>query len=264
MQRIWLLGLMLLLFSPCRAENTLLTTPTIAATIPVYHCQIIGVYPHDTQAFTEGLVFSQAHFYESTGLLGQSSLRRVDPKTGTVVQKYRLPATYFAEGLTLLNDKIYQLTYESNKGFIYNQKTFQVEQTFQYPAQGWGLTTDGKQLIMSDGSAALIFLDPNTFHVTRYVIAHTDTQAVGSLNALAYIDGLIYANVWRTDWIAMISPTDGRVVGWIDILPLHPPRLGMDDVANGIAYDAKTKTLFLTGKNWPSVFAVKISRRAVG
>ncbi len=237
-------------------------TDPIATSGPArfYTYRVLATLPHDREAFTQGLIFEDGFFFEGTGLVGQSTLRRVDPGTGTVLQSRDLPPDLFGEGITNLNGKLYQLTWQSNVGFVYDQETFELLQTFQYPSEGWGLTNDGQQLIMSDGTATLRFLDPVTLAETGQVAVMADGVPLTRLNELEYIDGWVYANVWQTDLIALIDPKDGRVSGWIDLTGL----LGLEDraapvdVLNGIAYDAQGDRLFVTGKWWPKVFQIEL------
>ena len=238
-------------------------TDPIATFGPVrfYAYRILATLPHDRQAFTQGLIFEDGFFFEGTGLVGQSTLRRVDPDTGTVLQSRDLPPDLFGEGITSLNGKLYQLTWQSNIGFVYDQETFELLQTFHYPSEGWGLTNDGQQLIMSDGTAILRFLDPVTLAETGQVEVMTDGVPLTRLNELEYIGGWVYANVWQTDQVAIIDPKDGRVSGWIDLTGLlgSEDRTAPVDVLNGIAYDAQGDRLFVTGKWWPKVFQIELA-----
>ncbi|HRR05609.1 MAG TPA: glutaminyl-peptide cyclotransferase [Candidatus Woesebacteria bacterium] len=232
------------------------TSPS--AITPNYTYKIINTYPHDRAAFTQGLIFNDGFLYESTGLYGRSSLRKVNLKTGMILKKHLLPPLVFAEGITLLGTKIIQLTWKSKMGFVYNKENFEVLQTFHYPTEGWGITNDGKQLIMSDGSSTLFFLDPETFkEIDKIDVRDQEGAAVKGINELEYIKGEIFANIWPTMRIARISPKTGKVMGWIDLAGVVP--LEKDtDVLNGIAYDEKNDRLFVTGKLWPKVFEIKI------
>lgn len=227
-----------------------------------YRYHVIKIYPHDTHAFTEGLVFNNGYLYESTGLYQQSTLRKVALATGKILKKYALAPHYFAEGLTVIDSHLYQLTYKENIGFVYEKNTFQVEKIFYYGTEGWGLTTDGKQLIMSNGSTNLLFLDKETFKITKMLAVHDENNKTYSLNELEYINGKIYANVWPTSFIAIISVENGKIEGWIDIAKLYPKENcdSKDCVANGIAYDNQHHTLLVTGKNWPFLYAIKLLR----
>lgn len=227
---------------------------------PVYVYQVIKIYPHDTTSFTEGLVYHDGYLYESTGLNGQSKLRKIDLSTGKVLQQIELEPQYFGEGIAILHQHIYQLTYQSHIGFVYDLNSFKLQNTFHYNTEGWGLTTDGKQLIMSDGTATISFIDPVSFHVMRKITVHGNRENISYVNELEYIDNKIYANVWQTDLIAVISPQDGKILGWLDLHSLNhqPLALRMFNVLNGIAYDAQRKLLLVTGKNWPNIYAIKI------
>lgn len=228
---------------------------------PVPAFQIVHVYPHDSRAFTQGLIFVDGHLYESTGLNDRSSLRMEDLSTGRVLQHYDLPTEYFGEGLTEWGSTLVQLTWTSHTGFVYDRFSFTLLRSFHYAGEGWGLTHDDKQLIMSDGTSYLRFLNPKSFRETRRI--HVIDEAghpVQNLNELEYIHGEIYANVWETDRIARISPRTGRVLGWIDLSGIiDKGELGSSDaVLNGIAYDSTGARLFVTGKLWPKLFEIKV------
>jgi glutamine cyclotransferase len=228
---------------------------------PVYGYEVVNVYPHDRDAFTQGLLFRDGVLYESTGLNGRSSLRKVQLETGKVLQQISVEARYFAEGLTDWGSRLVQLTWETNVGFVYDLASFKRLQTFSYTGQGWGLARDARRLIMSDGTATLRFLDPQTFAVTRRVQVSDGGVPVRELNELEFIDGQIYANVWQTDRIAIIAPDTGRVTGWINLAGLLPASaVASVDVLNGIAWDAQRRRLFVTGKLWPSLFEIRIRR----
>lgn len=229
-------------------------------TVPEYGFKIVQIYPHDPQAYTQGLVYNKEFLYEGTGLNGRSSLRKVRLETGEVLQQVDLPPTYFGEGIAMLGNKIFQLTWKAHTGFIYDAVTFRQLHTFSYPGEGWGLTTDGRDLYMSDGSPEIRVLNPSTFKEIRRIKVHDGTVPVQELNELEYINGEIFANVWQTDKIARISPRTGKVVGWIDLAGILSPvyRRTPDSVLNGIAYDAKGKRLFVTGKLWPSIFEIQL------
>jgi glutaminyl-peptide cyclotransferase len=223
--------------------------------------EIVHTYPHDATAFTQGLIYVDGHLYESTGLNGRSSLRMVELSTGKVLQKHDLPAEYFGEGLTDWESTLIQLTWTSHRAFVYDRFSFSPQRTFAYPGEGWGLTHDATQLIMSDGSSYLRFLDPKSFQVTRRVQVVDDTgRGVENLNELEYIRGEIYANVWQTDDIVRISPRTGRILGRIDLRGIIDTRElhGEGAVLNGIAYDAAHDRIFVTGKRWPKLFEIKI------
>ncbi len=235
-------------------------TPEIDSQTPRYTYRVINTYPHDPGAFTQGLVYLDGVLYEGTGLHGASSLRRVDLETGQVWQQYDLPGEYFGEGIAILNDKIYQLTWQSQTGFVYDLTTFELLDQFTYPSEGWGLTHDGTRLIMSDGTATLYFLDPQTLKFTGQVLVHDGPNSIARLNELEYVEGQVWANVWQTDWIARIDPDSGQVLGWIDLNGLLAPedRTQPVDVLNGIAYDAVGKRILVTGKWWPRLFEIEI------
>ena len=244
------------------------TTAKAPISSPALAYQIVHVYPHDSQAFTQGLIYVDGHLYESTGLNGRSSIRMEDLSSGRVLQHYNLPAEYFGEGLTAWGSNLVQLTWKSRKGFVYDRFTFSVLRTFQYEGEGWGLTHDDRQLIMSDGTSYLRFLDPKSFRVTRRIhVTDPAGHPVENLNELEYIRGEIYANVWETDKIVRISARTGRVLGWIDLSGIiDKGELGSSDaVLNGIAYDSTGARLFVTGKLWPKLFEIKVgAHRAAG
>jgi glutamine cyclotransferase len=219
--------------------------------------KIVHDYPHDREAFTQGLLYHDGFLYETTGMEGKSSLRKVDLTTGKVLQRVDLPGAYFGEGLALWKDKLIQLTWKSKIGFVYDRATFRQIGSFNYSREGWGITQDGKRLIMSDGTSTLYFWDPETFKEIGHLDVTDNGKPVKNLNELEYVRGEIYANVWMTERIARISPATGRVLGWID-LPglLTPAERSQTDVMNGIAYDAKQNRLFVTGKNWPKLFEI--------
>ena len=244
------------------------TAPTVTSSsqsalsypAPVVGYRIVNTYPHDPRAFTQGLVFADGILYEGTGIRGQSSLRKVDLKTGNILRARQLPAHFFGEGITIYGNRVIQLTWRAKVGFVYDRQTFQLLDTFNYPTEGWGITHDGKSLIMSDGTSTLYFLDPQTFQQVNRLEVHTRDGPVSRLNELEYVHGEIYANVWKTDRIAKISPETGEVVGWIDLEGLLRPegRNRRIDVLNGIAYDVKNDRLFVTGKLWPKLFEIEL------
>ncbi|MFN3690689.1 MAG: glutaminyl-peptide cyclotransferase [Fimbriimonadales bacterium] len=226
--------------------------------IPVYRYRIVNTYPHDKNAFTQGLEFHNGYLYESTGLNGQSSLRKVELRTGRVLQIHRLPNEYFAEGMTILGDRIYQLTWQNGVCFVYRLNTFRQETQFRYYGEGWGLTNDGKHLIMSDGSETITFRDPETFAEVRKITVRAQGKPVRNLNELEYIEGEIWANIWHSDMIARIDPQSGMVKAWVDMEGLPVPNRGLEDVLNGIAYDRQNKRIFVTGKNWSKLFEIEL------
>lgn len=256
----------------CRVLRTLpaavLAVATIAPRVtaaqalepPQVGHEVVKVYPHDRGAFTQGLVYRDGYLYESTGLNGRSSLRKVKLDTGEVVQRVEVDAAYFAEGLTDWGDRLLQLTWQSGKAFVYDRATFKPVATFSYSGEGWGLTHDGKRLILSDGTPTLRFLDPKTFAETGRVDVTYAGRPLGNLNELEYVKGEVFANVWQTQTIVAIDPASGRVTRRIDL----PDLLDADDrrqpvdVLNGIAYDAKHDRLFVTGKLWPKLFEIRL------
>ena len=230
------------------------------AVVAKHSYQIVAAYPHDTGAFTQGLVFADGKLYESTGQEGRSSLREVDLQTGRILKKVDIPEQFFGEGITLLNGKIYQLTWQHQVGFIYNSQTLEKIGEFNYTGQGWGITNDGRSLIISDGSNRLRFLDPDSFRVTKTIAVTDGRTPVNELNELEYVNGEIYANIWHDQRIVTIDPQNGRVTGWIDLTGLLQPGAVQDEeaVLNGIAYDQAGKRLFVTGKLWPQLFEIKL------
>ncbi len=235
-----------------------------AGTVPVYGYQVVRSYPHDPEAFTQGLAYHDGHLYEGTGLNGRSSIRRVRLETGEVLQIQRLEPQYFGEGITVWQDTIVQLTWQSEIAFVYDRATFQRRRTFPYHGEGWGLTHDGKRLVMSDGQAdgQLRFIDPTTMRESGRLPVRDSGRPVGGLNELEIVKGEILANVWPSHRVARISPATGRVTGWIDLSGLLSPREAAGvDVLNGIAYDAAGDRLFVTGKLWPKLFEIKIVQR---
>jgi len=240
---------------------SLIATSALAA--PVSGYRVVAKFPHSTDSFTEGFLYLDGLFYEGSGLNGQSGVLATDPRTGRVVRKVDLPAAYFGEGIVDWGRHIYEWTWRSHVGFIYDRATFKPIGRFAYEGEGWGMTRTASQIVTSDGSATLRFRDPRTFHEVRSVVVKDDGMAVEPLNELEYVKGEIYANVWMTDRIARISPVDGHVIAWIDLAGLRPAETlaNQDDVLNGIAYDAKRDRLFVTGKQWPAVFEIKIVPR---
>ena len=223
--------------------------------------QLVHTYPHDAQAFTQGLIFVDGHLFESTGLKGKSSLRMLDLSTGKVLQKYDLPAQYFGEGLTDWGSTLIQLTWKEHTGFVYDRFSFSVLRTFQYEGEGWGLTHDESQLILSDGTSYLRFLDPKSFKETRRLRVYDEAgHPIEKLNELEYLHGEIYANIWETDEIVRISPRSGKILGRIDLSGIIDKRTlaSPDAVLNGVAYDSIGDRLFITGKLWPKLFEIKI------
>jgi len=226
--------------------------------------RIVHTYPHDSHAFTQGLVFVDGRLYESTGIQGQSSLRMVDLETGRVLQQQTVDSKYFAEGLTPWGSTVVQLTWESHVGLVYDRFSFRLLRTFSYVGEGWGITQDGKSLILSDGTSMLRFLDPATFTEVRHITVKDHGKPITDLNELEYIQGEVYANVWHTDRIARISPRTGKVLRWIDLKGLLPEseRSSPEAVLNGIAWDPAGHRLFVTGKLWPKLFEIEVVPRS--
>jgi glutamine cyclotransferase len=227
---------------------------------PVYSYKIIKTLPHDPSAFTQGLVFENDTLYEGTGIPGRSYLRKINPETGDILKQYKLPQQFFGEGITISGDKIIQLTWRSRIGFVFDKRDFQLLRTFQYPTEGWGITYDGSKLIMSNGTSKLVFLDPVTFREIRQIKVHDGDKPVTNLNELEYIKGEIFANIWRSNRIAIVSSDTGRVTRWVDLEGIA--RLASGDkiikTLNGIAYDAKNNRLFVTGKLWANIYEIRI------
>ncbi len=241
-------------------------TPTVMAESQ-YTYNIINTYPHNINAFTEGLIYSEGFLYESTGLLEDSSgnilypssLRQEELATGSIIQQTNLSLNYFGEGMTIVNNKIIQLTWQTNIGFIYDKNTFTQIGNFTYSNEGWGLTYNGSQLIMSDGTDNLYFLNPTTFQKTGQVQVHDGAKSVVNINELEFVNGDIYANIWLTNKIAIINPQTGQVKAWIDLTGLPgPTNPNADSVLNGIAYDEQNNRLFVTGKEWPNLYQIKL------
>jgi glutamine cyclotransferase len=233
------------------------------ADAPTDSYAVVNVYPHDSGAYTQGLIFRDGFLYESTGLNGHSSVRQVKLETGEVMQQRPVNAAYFAEGLTEWRGELFQLTWRSQIAFVYDVVTLAPRRTLSYSGEGWGLTHDGTALILSDGTATLRFMDPSTFNERRRVIVTDRSVPVTDINELEFVEGEIYANVWHTNRIGRISPSTGRVNRWIDLTGLmsSPFRLDAEAVLNGIAYDPASKRLFVTGKLWPRLFEIRVVAR---
>jgi len=224
-----------------------------------YTYVIVNKFHHDTSAFTEGLVYEDGALYESTGLFGESSLRRVNLSTGTPLQLVSLTSDFFSEGITIFEGKIIQLTWISQQGFVYDKYSFEILSEFSYRGEGWGITHDDNRIIMSNGSAILTFLDPNTFEAVGTLWVHDGDKGVANLNELEYVNGDIYANVWHQNRIAIINLQTGQVKGWINLTGLYDTsNADPENVLNGIAYDADNARLFVTGKRWPQLFEIKL------
>jgi len=221
----------------------------------IYTYKIIKIYPHDSTAFTEGLAFDNGILYESTG--EYSSLRRVDLESGVVQQEVSLPAEFFGEGLTVVNNSLVQLTWQNHVGFVYDKVTFDLRGNFTYSTEGWGLTYNGSELIMSDGTSNLYFLDPTTFQKAGQVSVHDGNTSVTNINELEYVNGDVYANIWLQQKIVIINPQNGQVKGWIDLSGIYQSN-DPNAVLNGIAYDSQTNRLYVTGKDWPNLYQITI------
>ncbi len=234
-----------------------------AAAYPTYTYEIVRTWPHDRGAFTEGLVFDRGILLESTGLNGRSSLRKVELQSGRVLQQVDLGPQYFGEGMTILGGRVYQLTWKNQKGFVYDATTFAAEREFPFTGEGWGLTTDGSALIMSDGTNQIRFIAPATFKVIRTLNVTDRGRPLTQLNELEYVKGELFANIWQTQQVVRLDPATGRILGMIDFSGLLAPTDydNQTDVLNGIAYDAAGDRLFVTGKNWPKLFEVRIVPR---
>jgi len=263
--RLFLLALISLIFigweqataeTPRKFSSGALTT----AKAPVFQINIVNIFPHDPEAFTQGLAYDRGYLYESTGIQGKSVLKKMELKSGKVIKEVKLSAEYFGEGLTILDKKLYQLTWKNQTGFIYNLQDFKQIGKFFYQGEGWGLTTDGKILFLSDGSSVIFCIDPASFKIIRKIEVREGRTPVKNLNELEFVRGEIWANIFMEDVIARISPRNGKVLGWIDLSPLQSTLVKMvkRDVLNGIAYDAKGDRIFVTGKYWPDLYEINI------
>jgi glutaminyl-peptide cyclotransferase len=224
--------------------------------------QVIAAYPHDPLAWSQGLIYVDGTLYEGTGRAkGPATLSRLELETGAVLQRCQLPEEFFGEGVTIFGDAIYQLTWQSGVGFVYDRASFAFRRAWSYSSEGWGLTHDDTRLIMSDGTSTIHFLDPQTLEETGRIDVYDQNGPVIRLNELEYVNGAIYANVWQTDRIARIDPQTGQVIGWIDLTGLLGPEDRQQPVAelNGIAYDAAQDRLFVTGKLWPKLFEIRLT-----
>jgi len=242
----------------------LAATATVTPETPQYGYQVVHVYPHDRAAFTQGLEFRAGFLYEGTGLEGQSTLRKVRLETGKVEQQINLAPEFFGEGITVVNQQIIQLTWRSQIGFAYEQSSFRRLRSFKYPGEGWGLTNDGSQIYMSDGSAQIRCWDAGSLLEKRRFTVRDAGRPISLLNELEYVQGEIYANVWQSDRVVRFSPVDGKVLGWVDLSGLlsAADRTEQVDVLNGIAYDSLGDRLFVTGKLWPKLFEIRVVRKS--
>ncbi|MCU0648744.1 MAG: glutaminyl-peptide cyclotransferase [Gemmatimonadaceae bacterium] len=236
--------------------------PAVSPSTPTYTGQVVNEYPHDPESFTQGFVWEAGKFYESTGLEGKSSIREVDIFGGGVRRQRDVPGV-FGEGIAILGGKLYQLTWKNGRCIVYDVSTFApTGQEFRYDGEGWGLTTDGTSLVMSNGSSAVTFRDPKTFAVTRTITVTDNGVPIDKLNELEWVKGELWANVWTSDQIVRIDPATGRVVGWIDVTGLlSPAERAKVDVLNGIVYDVANDRVYVTGKNWPKVFEIRAVKR---
>jgi len=256
-------GLTLALFVAALAAGA--CGPVASKGVPEYGYTVVHAYPHDAQAFTEGLFYLDGYLYESTGLEGQSNIRKEQLETGAVVQQRPLAPAYFGEGIVNWKGHLVQLTYQTEIGFVYDLATFKPERSFHYVGEGWGLTQDGAHILMSDGTQFIRSLDPETLAETGRIAVTDQGQPVRNINELEWVKGEILANIWQTNQIARIDPKTGHVVGWIDLSGI----LGADRsddpdaVLNGIAYDAKTDRLFVTGKRWPKLFEIRLTPKTL-
>ena len=241
------------------AANLLAAGQSPSASLPTYTYRVVHVYPHDPGAFTQGLQYVDGVLYEGTGLNGRSSIRKVELETGKVLQQRAVSHEYFGEGIAVWKNDLFELTWQSHVAFVYDRKTFEPKKRFSYPGEGWGLTFDGTNLIMSDGSDELRVLDPMTFAEKRRIKVTAAGQPLRNLNEVEVVKNEIVANVWQTDFVARIAPDSGKVTGYIDLRGLLTPgERANTDVLNGIAYDAARDRLFVTGKLWPKLFEIQV------
>lgn len=231
--------------------------------VTYYTYNIVNTFPHDPAAYTQGLAFDGCILYEGTGGYGSSVIRRVDLETGRVLKEFKLDARYFGEGITIYKDTLIQLTWNSHTGFVYDKNSFDLLREFSYPTEGWGITHDGGRIMMSDGTSRIYFLNPESFNAAGYIEVHDEKGPVTRINEMEYIGGRIFANVWKTDNIAVIDPGDGSVTGWIDLSGLREKGRfdNSIDVLNGITYDAGSGRMFVTGKLWPLLFEINIAAK---
>jgi len=256
--------LLLIVRTFCLLTLLLGLSPMNCIGAPVFGYRVVATYPHSVDSYTEGFFYLGGLFYEGTGLQGHSSLMAIQPQTGKPVQQIDLPSQYFGEGIVDWGRNIYEWTWQSHVCFVYDRFSFRLVKQFSYTGEGWGMTHTEKEIVTSDGTSTLRFRDPNTFKETRHIVVKDDTTTVDQLNELEYIKGTIFANVWHVDRIAEISPKDGHVIAWIDLAGLLPEsqKVNGESVLNGIAYDALHDRLFVTGKQWPTVFEIRIIPRA--
>lgn len=235
---------------------------TVVARAQQVSYEVVSSYPHDPTSFTQGLLWHDGSLYEGTGLEGQSKLRRLEFPSGKVLKEINLSSEYFGEGLALVDNRLIQLTWKSHRGFVYDLDSFKRLQEFAYDTEGWGLTYDGSNLILSDGSSNLFYLDPQTFKPIKKLAVTMNGQPLTEINELEFIEGEIWSNVWQTDLIVRIDPSTGRVTSFLNLKGILAPsdKTGREDVLNGIAYDAEKKRIFITGKLWPRIFEIRVTR----
>ncbi len=278
--RFYILFISALLLFSCNGKSPERTmpppsnTPSTVTTVenerlPVYGYEVVNEYKHDSDAFTQGLLYRNGFLYESTGQYGRSSLRKVEYKTGKVLQKKDVPKEFFAEGITIFNDKIYQLTWRAGRGFVYNLETFDIVSEFSYKGQGWGLTDDGTNMYLSDGTHVIRVINPENFSTTRTIVVMDENgKPLMNLNELEYVKGEIWANIWHSEsigkpnHIARIDPQNGKLLGWINLSGISPEDTKRDseNTMNGIAYDKEGNRIFVTGKNWKKLFEIKLKK----
>lgn len=251
------------IFVPCLGLALVSATASCHVGVPVYGYRVVHSYPHDPQAYTEGLFYRDGYLYEGTGNVGASSIRKVALTTGKVLQQRALAPPDYGEGIVAWQDKLIELTWQSQHGYIYNLATFKPLGSFPYTGEGWSLTADARHVLMSDGTPDIRVLDPHTLTELSRIHVTADGQPLANLNELEWVKGEIYANVWLTDRIARIDPASGKVVGWIDLSGLKPALTDTadlaNDVLNGIAYDAERDRLFVTGKRWPKLYEITLT-----
>jgi len=245
------------------ADSTGRGNAALSTRTPTYKYESVQSYPHDPKAFTQGLVWHDNRLFESTGQVGESTIREVELTTGRVIRRQDLAKPHFGEGIVILGAQLFQITWTSGKAFVYDWRTFKRTGEFSYDGEGWGLATDGSALIMSNGTSALVWRDPATFAVTKTLTVTENGTPVSALNELEWVKGEIWANVWQTDQIARIDPATGEVTGWIDLAGILPSldRSGKEDVLNGIAYDAAQDRIFVTGKLWSRLYEIRLTER---
>jgi len=247
--------LALVLLGPAMAEE-----PAADEAVPLDVAEMVKRYPHDPQAFTEGLFIDQGELWESTGMVGRSSVRKVDLASGKVLKSVKVPGPFFGEGIAPWKGQVLSLTWQNGQGFRWDRKSLKKLGTFHYSGEGWALTSNGRELVMSDGTDTLRFVDPATFKVLRTVRVMLGQRPLRMINEIEWVKGQVLANIWMTDYVVRIDPVSGKVVGVIDVSQLHQAAgaNGEGQVANGIAYDARTGKLYMTGKEWPALFEVKL------